>query len=105
MLLFNRPTRTLSFRRDPFAMLERFERQWTNEQRAPAAELIAREDGDKVVLTAELPGVASSALEVTVKDRTLRISAKASADAPEGYEARRKERSSYSFSRELTLSD
>jgi HSP20 family protein len=88
-------------------MLERFERQWADEvaQRAPFAELTAREDADKVVLTAELPGVSASALEVTVKDRTLRIEAKASADTPQGYETRRKERSSYSFSRELTLSD
>ena len=107
MLFYNRPThaRAFSFRPDPFAVFERFERQQEETQRAPYAELTAREDVDKVVLTAELPGVSPTQLDVTIKDRTLRISAKTEADAPQGYETRRKERSSYSFSRELTLGE
>lgn len=107
MLLFTRPSRTRNgafgrFPPDPFAMLERFERQLAA---PPWPELVMREEPDKVTLTVELPGVPASDLEISVKERTLHLAAKAIAAAPEGYETRRKERVGYTFSRDLTLGD
>ena len=105
MLLFTRPRfahngLNNSFFADPFASLARLERESTQ----PWPELSAVEGAGNVTLTAELPGVAASELEVSVKDRTLRIVAKAVTAPPDGYELRRKERVDYTFSRELQLS-
>jgi HSP20 family protein len=108
MLLFTRPNRSKNglsgyFPPDPFAMLDRFEREFARTPSWP--ELNVHEDKDKITLSAELPGVSASALDVSVNERTLTILAKASAVAPEGYETRRKERVNYTFSRELTLGE
>ena len=54
-------------------------------------------------LRAELPGLDASALERSVGEDWIELQAKREVKLPDGYEALRRERSSYEFSRRITL--
>lgn len=61
------------------------------------------DDGSKLVVTAEVPGVDEKDLHVSVDEGTLTISGERRDEVPEGYAVHRKERSAFKFSRALTL--
>lgn len=54
-------------------------------------------------LHAELPGLDPAALELSVGEDWIELQAKREVKTPDGYEAIRRERSSYEFSRRITL--
>ena len=59
--------------------------------------------GEKLVLTADLPGIPESDLEVTTQNGGLVISGERKADAPEGYAVHRQERAAMKFARSVAL--
>jgi HSP20 family protein len=65
--------------------------------------LSLEESEQAFTLHAELPGLDGAALELSVGEDWLELHAKRELEAPEGYEAIRRERTSYEFSRRITL--
>jgi HSP20 family protein len=63
----------------------------------PEGEL--RDVGDELVLTAELPGIPSDAIDLQVTAMAMTISGERDTTAPEGYTPHRQERRAYRFSR------
>jgi HSP20 family protein len=61
------------------------------------------QQGDNLVAILEVPGVDKGDLEIQVKDNSLRISGKKSISYPDGVSAHRRERSSGTFDRTLTV--
>lgn len=74
---------------------------WMAREGFPPANLY--DTGDQLMLKAEVPGVAREDLHVRIQGNYLEISGNRKADAPEGYQAHRVERSNASFSRSFTL--
>ena len=65
---------------------------------------ISLEDGEQAfTLRAELPGLDPAALEISVGEDWLELSAKREVVVPEGYEPIRRERGSFEFSRRINL--
>lgn len=62
-----------------------------------------REDGDRYVVYADLPGLAPEDLEVHVAGRQLSVSGKRTISTPEGFELKHRERAATSFERTLVL--
>lgn len=62
-----------------------------------------RDAGDKLLLVADVPGMAEADLHVSLNQDVLSLAGERKAEAPEGYAVHRKERSSIRFSRSLTL--
>jgi HSP20 family protein len=62
-----------------------------------------RDAGDRLVVWAEVPGLAEKDLEVTVTANAVTIRGERKADAPANYTVHRKERSNVSFSRSFVL--
>ena len=88
MLAGNRGTRSTALERD-----------WT-----PAVDI--REEADRFVLLADIPGVDRNAVEITLDDGVLTISGERSrAESDEGAEHRRRERNHGSFARQFALPD
>lgn len=63
------------------------------------------ENDDDFALTADLPGIDAGDLELTVEDGVLTVKGERDLSLPEGYEARRQERSSLRFERSIELGD
>ena len=63
------------------------------------------EEGDRFVLKVEIPGVADKDVHVDMNQGVLTVSAERAVEAPEGYTARRRERSDVRFSRSYALGD
>jgi len=59
--------------------------------------------GSNLVLKADVPGLSEKDVHVTLNESGLSISGERRIAAPEGYSAHRQERSSFSFSRSLSL--
>jgi HSP20 family protein len=59
--------------------------------------------GSNLVVKADLPGLSEKDVQVTLNESGLAISGRRTVAPPEGYSAHRQERSSFSFSRSLTL--
>lgn len=59
--------------------------------------------GDAYVLEAELPGVTTDDLEITLTGSTLRMRAQRRVELPDGSVAHRRERPSFELSRSITL--
>lgn len=65
---------------------------------------ISLEDGEQAfTLRAELPGLDPATLEISVGEDWIELSAKREVKVPEGYEAIRRERGSFEFSRRINL--
>lgn len=62
-----------------------------------------REDGDRYVVNADLPGLSAEELELQVAGRQLLIRGKRTIKAPEGFTLQHRERASWSFERTLVL--
>jgi len=59
--------------------------------------------GSNLVVKADVPGLSEKDVHVTLNESGLAISGQRKVAPPEGYSAHRQERSSFSFSRSLTL--
>jgi HSP20 family protein len=62
-----------------------------------------KDDGNQLLLTASLPGLKQSELELTATAEKLSLRGERRIEVPEGYSARRRERQSYTFSRSYSL--
>lgn len=67
--------------------------------------LHVREDGDRYVVNADLPGVAPEALTVEVTGRQLAVGGRRSLGVPDGWKLQHRERGEYTFERNLLLPD
>jgi HSP20 family protein len=65
--------------------------------------LRVRDAGANLVVEADLPGVPEKAVDLTLADNVLYVTAERKLAAPEGYAPRRQERASFRFSRSLAL--
>lgn len=74
----------------------------TNFVRKPA-KLVLDDQEQAFVLRAELPGLKPEALEISVGEDWIELEAKREVAIPEGYQAIRRERGDYRFSRRITL--
>ena len=61
------------------------------------------DEGSNLVLKADVPGLSEKDVHVTLNESGVSISGQRKVAPPEGYSAHRQERSSFSFSRSLTL--
>jgi len=61
------------------------------------------DEGSNLVLKADVPGLSEKDVHVTLNESGLSISGERKVAPPEGYSAHRQERSSFSFSRSLSL--
>ena len=61
--------------------------------------------GSEFVLSLEVPGVAEKDVRVDLHNGVLTLSAERTANAPEGYSVRRRERAAHRFSRSYVLGD
>jgi len=87
-------------------MNEAFHDTWTRPARKATArdsELSLRDDGDKLTLTASLPGVSQSDLEITMEGDILTLKAERKLDVPKDFRLVRRERGSHVFSRQIEL--
>jgi HSP20 family protein len=73
----------------------------TAEAFAPRIDL--REEGDKLVLTLDAPGVREGDLDLEVKGNLFTLSGQRKLEAPKGYTARRQERRVLEFARTFDL--
>jgi HSP20 family protein len=70
---------------------------------APSARV--EDAGDRFVLKVDVPGVNEKDIKVDLHDGVLTVSAHRSLEAPEKFEARRRERTDSSFARSYVLGD
>ena len=80
--------------------------RWSNtpsfyEARWPHIDL--RDDGDKLLLTADVPGLAEDDIKITLNQNVLSIAGERKAEPPEGFAVHRKERGTFRFSRSFEL--
>ncbi len=94
----------------PVATLRReLDRLFGDLERAPAfaaaqAPAVTFEDaGDALKIRAELPGLSEKDVEINVTANVLSLKAARKTEAPEGYTAHRRERSSFSFAQSYEL--
>jgi HSP20 family protein len=62
-----------------------------------------RDDGNTLLLTAEIPGLGADDVMLTLSQDVLTIAGERKLEVPEGYKLRRQERGSYKFSRSFSL--
>ena len=67
--------------------------------------LYVRDEGERYVVLADLPGLAPEDLELEVSGRQLTVSGAREITVPEGFQLTHRERSSWRFERTLTLPD
>lgn len=70
---------------------------------APAPEFRTKNTDDAYELSVDLPGVAESAVSLQVHNGVLTVSGSRKIEVPEGYQAQRRERRAFEFSRSFTL--
>jgi HSP20 family protein len=70
---------------------------------APAARI--EDEGERFVLRVDVPGVNEKDINVDLHDGVLTVSAHRTLEAPEKFEARRRERTDSSFARSYALGD
>lgn len=94
----------------PVATLRReLDRLFGDLERAPSFEaaqvpaLTFEDNGAALKLRAELPGLSEKEIEISVTANVLTLKAARKAEAPEGYTAHRRERSSFAFTRSYEL--
>jgi HSP20 family protein len=88
--------------RDPFAWF--FSPSFARErERAEWPELVVRDEGEKYVLTGDLPGVAAKDLELTAQGSEVVVKGARQQGVPTGYTVRRQERADFRFARTLEL--
>jgi HSP20 family protein len=99
---------------DPFQTLLNIQRalqsreasDWLRNQTAsqgPFPPINVFQQGDDILAILELPGIDKNALEIQVKDNTIRICGKKAVAFPEGVSVHRRERSTGDFDRTLSI--
>jgi len=61
------------------------------------------DEGNKLVIDAEVPGIAEQDIQLSLNQNVLSISGDRKVDAPEGYAVHRQERGAISFARSVSL--
>jgi HSP20 family protein len=61
------------------------------------------DEGNKLVLDAEVPGLAEQDIQLSINQNVLSISGERKVDAPEGYAVHRQERGAINFARSVSL--
>jgi len=91
----------------PLSMLDRLHDEMTRAMQprsaAFAPRVALREEKDRYVLTADLPGIAPKDVEISATHDTVTLRAKRELTSPEGYKIHRQERPSLEFSRAFQL--
>lgn len=90
---------------DPFRELDRLTEQVWRTARVPVMPLDAYRQGDHVVVHVDLPGVPTSAIDLTVEKDVLTISAERSWEREEGVEVLAAERGQGKVTRQLFLGE
>jgi HSP20 family protein len=67
----------------------------------PRANLV--DDGNQLVLTAEIPGLSERDVKLTLNQEVVTISGERKVEAPEGYSVHRRERANVNFTRSFAL--
>jgi HSP20 family protein len=98
---------------DTFSLMDAFERQMTrgfyDGGRAPqrrggsSADLALRDEGDKLTLTASLPGFSKNDVDVSLEGDVLTLKAERKLEIPKDYKLVRRERETFEFTRQLEL--
>ena len=102
------------FRRRMDRVWEDFDSSWSgtwpgvpSQARTPSSSAWPRlnlyDEGSNLVLKADVPGLSEKDIQVTLNESGLAISGERKVVPPEGYSAHRQERTSFTFSRSLTL--
>ena len=91
----------------PLSVLERLHEEMSRAFPAHApghpSVLTLKEEPDRYVLSADLPGTADKDLDITATHDSLAVRAKRELACPEGYKIHRQERGSLDFSRTIQL--
>lgn len=61
------------------------------------------DEGDKLVLDAEVPGLSEQEIQLSINQNVLSISGERKVEVPEGYAIHRQERSAVNFARSVSL--
>ena len=86
----------------PFAPAGTFEDPWSlSEATWPRVNL--HDTGTSLQLTAEVPGLTAKDIQIQLENDVLTVSGERKVQAPQGYTAHRRERSSTSFTRSFSL--
>lgn len=90
--------------------MDRLVSAFTGQGAAPAVSgvfpaLVVKEDGDKIIVEAELPGINPQDLDINVHGNTLTLSGERKPDKIEGASYHRRERKWGSFRKAITLPD
>jgi HSP20 family protein len=98
---------------DTFSLMDAFERQMahafydgtrsTSKSPTPFADTALRDEGDKLTITASLPGVAKSSIDVSIEGDILTLKAERKLEAPKDYRLVRRERGNLQFARQIEL--
>jgi HSP20 family protein len=83
-------------------VLESFFSQTRNVSAGPR--FASHDSGDAVVWSAEVPGMSNADVQISCEKGTLTISGERKVEAPDGYQARTRERMPFRFSRSFDLS-
>jgi HSP20 family protein len=67
----------------------------------PRANLV--DDGNQLVLTAEVPGLSERDVKLTLNQEVVTISGERTVEVPEGYSVHRRERANVNFTRSFAL--
>lgn len=105
-------------RRDPwlemYDLMREMDRVFSGASRSPASRGDRRpgelwpaidltDDGDKVAVRADLPGLTEKDVALTVTQNSLTLAGERKLDVPEGYSVHRQERPAWKFSRSFEL--
>lgn len=89
---------------DVFSELRRqMDQVWDDFDATAAPRLSTKDAGANLVVEADLPGVTEKDVDITLADGVLVVTAERKLRAPEGYAARRQERTSFRLSRSIAL--
>jgi HSP20 family protein len=88
---------------DLFRFDRRLQTLWDRAQSTNAPSFTVHDDGQKVVVKSELPGLRREELTLTAENGSITISGQRALEAPEGYRALRRERLPLKFTRTISF--
>jgi HSP20 family protein len=77
--------------------------RWLLRQEEQSPAINVYDEGETLMVEAELPGLTEGDVDIEATESTLTISGERKVQAPEGYTAHRRERTSYQFARSFEL--
>jgi len=94
---------------DTFSLMDAFERQVNqafyegSRGKSQSSALSLKDAGDKLTLTASVPGLAKDDLEISIEGELLTLKAERKFDVPKEYKLVRRERGSFQLMRQIDL--